>query len=537
MTPEEELELLMLMAEARERSENEQKPMGIFERVATGVADIVYGGGQFLENTTEALAPGLADMVQGWDESLYRATNGVLGSPEGVTMDDKVAVREEDYRRRSGLQEGEFDGARLTGQVISGLASAPARLASLPALMAEGALYNAAMPKQTDDYWGDTAKDGAIGAVGGVGAKMLGDAGRYIAGRYADPDLAELKRMGVQPTVGQTIGGHVGKFEEAAASVPFAGALFSAPRNRALEEWQLGILNDIVKPLGGEIKEAGEIGIANAQAMIGRTYNAAFELMPSMDVTPMFSRGLNNVFGDVIDMGMSEGAEKAFRKMFRETVQSRVPTVKEFMGPTNGARNVGEITAENLKKMESELTAKINAKGTDPQLREGLKMVRGYIRDQVGAQDPAFRSAIEAADTAYAKYKRVVDAQNAGAANAVEGYTPNQLQRAARSSTSNNNAAAGRGLMQAESKAAQKYLSNTVNDSGTTARAAATAILGTGAGAAINPAAAAATPALWLGGTRGGQKFSNALMEYLMAPAMSHVPGNTAGLFANEGLE
>lgn len=540
MKPEEELELLMLMAQAREDEEEEGKPMSMFERIMTGMGDIVYGGGQLLENATEAVAPGIAETIQGWDESLFKMTDGVLGSPEGVTMDEKVAVREADYRNRSGLEEDEFDGARLTGQVISGLASVPARLASLPALMAEGAAYNAAMPKDLQEgetYWGEAGEDAAWGAVGGAGAKMLNNAGKYIRDRYADPDLAELRRMGVQPTVGQTIGGSVGKFEEAAGSVPFAGALFSAPRGRALEEWQLGLLNDIAKPLGATINEGGETGIGQLQKVIGQTYNAAEEVMPTLTITPNFGRDLDQVFGAAIDLGMNEGAERAFRKTFQETVASRVPKVEEFIGPMNGARNVGEITAENLKKMESELTSKINAKGTDAQLREGLKMVRAFIREQAGQQSQTYRQLIESADKAYAQYKRIVKAQNAGAQNAVEGYTPNQLQRAARKGTSENSSAAGNGMMQSEARGAQKYLSNTVNDSGTTARAAATALIGTGAGATINPVAAAAAPAMWLGSTRGGQKVANGLIEYLMAPAMGNMPGNTFGLFGNEAVE
>jgi len=47
----------------------------------------------------------------------------------------------------------------------------------------------------------------------------------------------------------------------------------------------------------------------------------------------------------------------------------------------------------------------------------------------------------------------------------------------------------------------------------------------------------AALPALWMGGTRGGQKLANGLLEYLMAPATKYTPAGMYGMVAKEKLE
>jgi len=533
MTPEQELELLMLTAAASK--DEDEKPLTRFQKilegVATGMGDIVYGGGQFLENTAEELAPGFAEAVQSGDEWLYEKTGGVLGSPKGVTMDDKVKAREHIYREKTGIEEGEFDGARLAGNVATALVGGATRLVPM---IAEGAAMGVAMPSTSDDYWGDKVDDATIGALGGAGGKMIMEGGQHIANQYAAPALKAMKERGIQPTVGQAMGGSIGQFEEAAGSIPFAGALFQAPRGRALEEWQASVLNEVLDPIGKSVDEIGVAGMAKAQDLIKQAYKEAEAMMPTMGIGPAFSKGLNEVFGQGIDLGMNEGTEKAFRKIMKDTVWSRIPKVQEFMGPTQ-ARNISEITSANLKKVESELTTKINAKGTDPQLREALVRVRAYIRQEAASQSPEYRAAIQAADKSYAKMKRVVKAENTSAAK--EGFQPSQLVRATIQQSGDNTAAAGRGLMQGDAMAAQKILGDTLNDSGTTARAAATALLGTGAGATINPLAMAALPALWMGGTRGGQKLANGLLEYLMAPATKYTPAGMYGMVAKEKLE
>lgn len=533
MTAQEELELLMLMAQA----EDDEEPAGIFSRIMTGLGDVVYGGAQLLENTTEAIAPGLAERVQSADEWLYDNTGGVLGSPEGVTMDDKVAVREQVYQNETGIQPGEFDGARLTGNILSGLAAPLVR--GLPALVAEGALFNSAMPTvpgEGETYWGEKAGDAGIGAVGGVAAKGIQDVGGHVINQYARPALQRMREAGVQPTVGQSIGGAVNTFEEAAGSIPFMGALFSAPRGRAQEEWQLSVLNRVVEPVGGEVDEIGTAGVAQAQKLIDDAYEAAREAMPTMSITPKVTRAIEQARGEAVDLGMNDGALRQFNTIMNRVVYSRIPKeVPDRVGPSQ-VRNVDEITSENLKKLDSELAAIINNKNTDQQLKGALKAIRSAIRAEAGDQSQEYLEMIEGADFAYAMFKRVTGAQRADINS--EGFTPAQLVRSTQKNASENAAARGDALMQPDAQAAQSVLGNKLNNSGSAERLAAIA-LGTGGAAAaeIGPALVAA-PLLGAAGTRAGQRFTNALIENLMAPSMQrYTPGSTYGLFTNEVME
>ena len=544
MTPQEELELLMMMAEADSGKDDE--PAGIFSRIMTGLGDVVYGGGQLLENTVEAVAPGVADAVQSADETLYEWTNGVFGSPEGVTMDDKVNAREEIYRQETGIEKGEFDGARLAGQAISGLASLPLRVASLPAMMAEGALFNAAMPNETDPektYWEQEAGDAGVGLAGGALGKVVSDVGSTWVNQYARPGLQRLRDQGVEPTVGQSLGGAIGKVEEAGSSIPFVGSFFSAPRGRAMNEWQLAVLGDVTSTVDGTVTKTGIDGMAEAGQLIDDAYDAAKAAMPELDITPEFMQGFDKVLDEVSDLGLSESTEKTFIKILDDEVFSRIPKqVDEFTDPyarPSSVRTTNSVTSENLKQIESQLTKRINAKRIDPQLRQSLINVRAYIRDQAANQSEEYGQLIKGADTAYAKFKRVAQAANA---DVQDRFTPAQLTRATKSSknATENQAAKGRGLMQREAMEANEVLGDTLNDSGTSTRAFVTGMLGTGGGLAINPVAALATPAFGLGATRAGQRMINRGIENYVAPGLQKggsTVGKSAGLLINDMFE
>lgn len=531
MTPQEELELMMMMSQG----EDPEEPSSIFSRIMTGMGDVVYGGAQLLENTAEAVAPGVAETVQGWDESLYDMTGGVIGSPQGVEMDDRVNAREAAYRANSGIAEGEFDGARLTGQVLSGLMAPAVR--GLPALVAEGAAFNSAMPTETAQgagYWDQKGMDAALGAAGGAAAKGIQEVGGHVVNQYARPALQRMREAGVEPTVGQSIGGAANTAEQAASSIPFIGALFGAPRGRAQNEWQLSVLNQVVKPLKGEVTETGTQGVSQASKLIGDAYNAAEEAMPTMQITPKVTRSINEAKDHAVDLGMNDAAAKQFNSILDRVLYSRMPKdVAERVGPSQ-VRNVDEITAANLKKVESELTAKINAKGIDTQLKQALTMVRAAIRKEAGDQSPEYRELIEGADHAYAMFKRVTKAQNT---DVTDGFTPAQLTRSTMRGASENVAARGDGLMQGDAMAAQEVIGSTLNNSGSAERAAAIA-LGTGGASFISPYLLPAVPALGMGSSKAGQKFTNGLIENLLAPAAErYTPGSAYGLLSNEVID
>jgi hypothetical protein len=409
--------------------------------------------------------------------------------------------------------------------------------------MAEGSLFNASMPTETkpgEGYWRGKAGDAAVGAAGGAGGKVLADVGGRWVDQYARPGLQKLREAGVSPTVGQSLGGAINQIEQAAASVPFLGSFFSAPRGRALDEWQLSVLDDVAATVDGTASKIGMDGIDEVGSLIDDAYDAAREAMPTMQITPSFRSGMGDVMADVADLGMSESAQKQFNRIMADVVNPRIPfnpKQAELVGPSV-VRNVDEVTSENLKHVESSLTKKINANGVDPQLRQALVSVRAFIREQAAGQSEDYGRLIKGADTAYAKFKRIVQASN-GDVN--DRFTPAQLNRSARSgrNASENQAARGNAMMVRDSREAHEVLGSTLPNSGSAERLASMALL-TGGGAAINPAAGVAVPLLAAGSTRAGQDIANWAIKNLAAPTMKEggsTIGKSAGLLLNEWMD
>jgi hypothetical protein len=540
MTPQEELELLTMKAKARLRQEQEQSAGGIFDRLMTGMGDIVYGGGQFLENATESLAPEVAEAVQSADEWLHKNTGGFLGSPEGVTMDDKVSVREEQYLKRNGLEEGEFDGWRLAGNIGTTAASAARLPFTFPALIAEGFGASAAQPRtDADNYWKDTAIDSAIGAAGGAGGKYLADVGGRWADQYARPALKKMKESGVVPTVGQSLGGAWNTLEEAASSVPFIGSLFKAPRGRAVEEWQSSVLNDVVSSLDGNITATGKEGLNEAYGIINKAYDDALDLAGDVDITPSLRSSVNAAIDDALDVGLNEGALSSFNRIINKVVRGRISKdgVDAGVSSSMSGRTMDSMTPDVFKTMDSELNTAIESAGNNIDLANALTRVRDAIRGGVAEQDEAFGSALGRADEAYAKFVRVRDAENVS--STTDGFSPSNLIRSAAKNDTKNKAATGNAYMQDTALAAQDVLGNTLADSGTATRSATTALLASGA-TPISPLAGSVVPALWAGSTRGAQRGANAIIESLLVPAMKgsgKLRGSATGLLLNELME
>lgn len=479
---------------------------GMFHRFLEGMADPIYGASQFLENTVESVAPSVVDAVGDADAWLYDKTGGFLGKPAGVDVDEQLRRREQEYEDTYDVDG--IDWMRGAGNVATGVALAPtiAAGASLPAtagiLAAEGAAGGAFMPQVGEgDYWGQVGEDALVGALaGGIGGTALHKGGQALTSQLNRPGMGVLKEAGVQPTVGQAVGGAADTLEQKLGSIPFVGDLVNHARGRAQAELRDAALQRVVAPIGETITETGADGIAQAHRAVGKAYDAARDMLPSIKVSDDIVKQFDDMAYDFTNRGYSESAQKAYDRVMKDSV----------LGRLGGA---GEISSEAFKRMDSDLSNKI-AKA-NPELKEMLTETRRLLMDTAADQSPEYASQLAKADEAF-KNLAVVDRAGARA----EEFTPKQLEAAikANDTTARKNAfAQGKGPMRDLSKAGADILSNTVADSGTVGRAltAATAIGGGYYNPAIIAPLAAATAAGAVGSTRIGQKGIIGLLDIL----------------------
>lgn len=76
-------------------------------------------------------------------------------------------------------------------------------------------------------------------------------------------DLQLLKGAGVQPTIGQTLGGWVNSIEEKAQSLPIVGDAITAARNRAKEQFNNADINRASGAVGVNVPGAGQDAVHN----------------------------------------------------------------------------------------------------------------------------------------------------------------------------------------------------------------------------------------------------------------------------------
>ena len=482
---------------------------GMFHRFLEGMADPIYGVSQFLENSVESVAPSVVEAVGDADAWLYDKTGGFLGKPAGVDVDEQLRRREQAYEDTYDVDG--IDWMRGIGNVATGVALAPtiAAGASLPAtagiLAAEGAAGGAFMPQVgEDDYWSQVADDAIVGAIaGGVGGTALHKGGQALTNQLNRTSMQVLKEAGVQPTVGQAIGGFADTMEQKMGSIPLVGDIINHARGRAQGELRDAALNRIGGKLGVDITEQGAEGILQAQQAVRAAYDDAAKLLPTMQVSDDLASGLKNSLKEIEQLDVSEGTVRALNKFYDFNIAPRIKG--------------GEISAEGLQALDAEFSKAIAKSGTY-EYKSALSEMREMITDAAAGQSPAYKEASLKAKDAF---RDLAVIERAGAK--AEQWTPAQLNQAIRANDTSARKgafAAGKGPLRDLGDAGLDVLSNTVGDSGTGGRNVVNAMVGLGAGGGavatgtVVPLLAAGAAAA-AGGTRAGQKGIIGLLDIL----------------------
>jgi hypothetical protein len=510
-----------------------EAPSGVMQ----GLRDLVNAPAQLL---SEALPAGVTERVNAlnnWlaDQGLPLERLGEGGVSQQIAEQEQAYQQARQAAGEEGVDWGRI-GGNVGGTLAGGWASGISRLlpqaASLGGRLAQGAGIGAATGALTtpvtggDDFWTQKAIQTGIGAgAGAAGEAVIGGLGAL--GRNAGrADVRALQAEGVEPTIGQAMGGMASRTEEKLGSIPLLGDAIGAARQRAQDQWILAAERRAMEGLPGDVTEIGQRGIQQMQNMANRAYREAEQLAPGGIL-------LNRPQGTATLAGPGTQPITAGQEIMQLTQNMRYATgdarraFSQFMRDKFGPRlgRAQGFDPVNFKELDSELSTAI-AK-SEGQAQDAFRELRNILRSAAADQNPAYAQALNVADRAYANLVRLEAAANRTAAK--EGvFTPGQLQLAAKysdRSVRHRQAAAGEAPMQDIANLGQRVLGDRVPTSGTTERAMTAGLAG--GGALVDPL----TTAMLGGGLYlGGQALWSPMAQRLLVRALQGAGSIPQGL-------
>jgi hypothetical protein len=347
------------------------------------------------------------------------------------------------------------------------------------------------------------APDLALEMLGLGTVKRAGQAARHVN----RPELQTLREAGVKPTVGQTIGGVAKAIEDKAVGVA-PGARDA--QNRVGEQWQNGVINTAMEPLGVKVQGTGVEAIEQAQKALDDAYDAARDLLPELEIK-----------GTTLAQDMAEQLGETAGSVGPDVMSPIKNTYKDLIKPILGK---DKISSSDLQKLESKLNdriAKASSKGNMDLVVEYRQFLQ-ILREQAAKQSPEYAAQVNKANKAYSMFADVEIA--AGRAGGDAGtFTPAQLQSAVKQGTSRRaRARGGDGPIADLAKAGNSQLSPVTGNSGTVERGAQTAAAV--GGYAVDPLFAGGMLGSMLGSTRAGQALGRAGVQ-IAAPTLPAAAG------------
>lgn len=424
-------------------------PDSFASRVATGFADPIHGAAQIA------------------DRYLVNPIRQRI-SPGATSMEDVTRQRDAEYNAPEG-----FDAARMAGNLANPVTWAGGGASPLRAAYA-GAVQGGLTPVAADqDFAAEKAKQAGIGAAGGA---LLTKA---LAGLRATPEAQELMRQGIQPTVGQSLGGMANRAEQKLTSVPFVGDAINYARNRAQNEFEarylkraLGQAPQQAQTIPQQIKQVfsqetipgTSSQVQRATAGVPTTLDQANAVASQQfdAVVPHLRQDL----GTWVEPQLAAQAAMHNPEMTAQNRRILTGLVNEHFDPVK----ISRLTPDELKTLDSQMGFLIRkyAKG-DPAsqtLADELRNVQTAFRGSLDRLLPDnMRGDLNDANRSYA---RLIPANKAASARADERMMPRAVQRAQ---------ASQRGMDVSRMPAdplvdsAVSVLPNTVPDSGTVGRA------------------------------------------------------------------
>jgi hypothetical protein len=498
--------------------ESNAKPLSRTDKVLKGVKDPVDAGAQLLTNILPDSVVEAGNSANNW---LADKTGLVERLPEGG-INQQITDQEAEYQaRREAQGEEGLDGYRLTGNIVSPVNLAAAtkipKVAGFGKKLVTGAASGAALTTATQpvvgvtkeaggkDFVGEKVDQATIGAIGGAaGQAVVSGVSRLVSpAASTNQALKTLKKAGVNPTIGQTLGGAANKIEEKLTSLPIMGDMISNARNKAGAQFERATYESALKPIGQTLPKglSGRDALVHTENVLKQSYDKVLNKIGAIKPDQAFNKKVSDLEAMVNNYIMPK-AEKAKFKLALADVKQSID------------KN-GVITAEAYKTLESSLgkdASRLFASQNvyDGRMAPAVKQLQAELRDMLGRQAGGAADELKSVNNAYSKFKIV---QNAAAKVGAEGgeFTPAQYQNAVRvmdKSKDKAQFARGKANGQELGDAGKQVLSSKVADSGTAGRVA----LGAGA-----VASGAINPMIPLGLTAGASLYTPAAQKILNA--------------------
>lgn len=484
------------------------------ESFRKGALDPLDAGAQMLYNALPA------DLVSSMDKinNYIAEKTGLVGKvPEGG-MNQLITDNEKEYQaKRAAAGESGVDGYRLAGNIASTIVPA-SKIPIAATLLARvgigagtGAAFGTLQPvnnagdknltslvtgEEKKDFWEEKKKQALVGGVfGGVMPVALSGVSRLISPKAStNPQLEALRKSGVQPTVGQALGGRAAAVEEKLRSVPIVGDMIDRARNQTLETFNKSAINKALENIGEKADEIGQEGVKKAGDAISKYYDDALSQIKGVPLDASFQSNLLQL------SSMAKNLVPEMQKKFTKTVDDIV---------IGRASPNGSLLPEVYKKVDSEIGLIASRFGksssaSEQELGDALSQVQNLLKQQMLRHNPHVAQKLKSADTAWASLVRIEGAAKSAKNNGGI-FTPAQLNAAIQSaddSVRGRSVSRGTALMQGFGNAGQKVIGSKVPDSGTAGRIgwgagligagavnlpATAAVLGTGAGLYTRP--------------------------------------------------
>lgn len=375
-------------------------------------------------------------------------------------------------------------GYATAGEVIADLASMAAGGSALRGAniigkaptLAQTVLGNAAYAGATNEDRGDAALAGGLGGAAGYGAAK-------VLGKMINPNVTkgaqDVIDDGGVVTPGAILGGKVKAVEDKLTSAPFMGDMITGAQRKSVEQWNKGVINDVLRPIGQTLDDATKAGrdaIEEASRRVSKEYDS---ILKRMDVR-MDRQFIENILVDSGQDPMKKPLSQLVRSLKPEQVKKfdeilTNDVLREFDNPTR------LLLGKTFKEVDSTIRGKYKDlyKAGDKKLGNAVKTLHMELLAMAKRQHPELGARLDAADVAYAKLSRVREAAR-GLSKEDGIFGPSELLRAVQKNTSTPDFAAGRGFDQDAIEAAKKVLPNKYPDSGTAGRIANLAGIGGG---------------------------------------------------------
>jgi len=381
-----------------------------------GLSDPLYGAAQLVGKALEQVPESLT----------------VMGRPVAASArafsERVIPQREQAYQaqRKAAGQSG-IDLARIAGNIVN-----PANLAAgvRAAPIVAGAIQGAMTPVTEGEFGTEKALQIATGGIGG----KVGEAVTKAAGTALNPLVTKaeqtMRELGVQPTVGQALGGGFRKAEDFAQNLPLVGEMVRNSREKVLFDFNKGIINKALAKVDTQLPAdvVGRDAVAYAAEQVSNKYD---EVLNKMTFNLDFK-----TTSDILSALNKANLPSAAQREEAVNVLNKV-ALQRFEKPNLTGVEYKAIESDLRKEVSSYLSSATNA---ERKVGEALKGVLDVFRSELRAQNPKLTPALRRIDSAYgdlAVMQRA--AANTGAENGV--FTPKQYQSAVRAADVSRNKA------------------------------------------------------------------------------------------------